>query len=700
MKKIPLIVFLSLIVLLSKGQIVVTQGISPVSGVQNVLLGSGVSITNIQYTGIANSFGTFTTGSTPTSLGLTSGIIMSTGLVSEAAGSAAEQASTDNGGAVPDPQLEDLATDYVRDPAVLEFDFIPLSDTVQFRYVFGSEEYPEFVNSSYNDIFGFFITGSNPSGGMYTNYNIARLPISNLPVTINNVNAGYSSNSDMPTGCTNCQFYVHNLVPGNPNPYIVYDGMTTVLTAVAAVVPCQSYHIKIAIGDVGDYSFDSGVFLEANSFSSPGMNAELHFESDVRENCVVEGCSNADIVFRLPEIYAEDVVIHYYTGGSAVRDVDYTIFPDVDSLVIMAGADTGFIHIAPIQDDLLDVGDTIYIIVPGVGCSSTLDTLKIPIIDNSPIQMTVAEDQLLCDGGMGFLTVSASQGVSPYTYQWSNGSGNVSSVDVLPDVTTMYYVSATDLCNNQTVDSIKVVVGSLMYNISNDTLVCSGTHLALTNSFAGNVSWTGFTGNPINIVANQTHTFQVTMSNVCGLVKDSVVVSVYQMPGMDLGNNTTHCDNETHEFLLTGSFDHVDWYYSTNTSSMGTIIGIGNQLSADESGIYSVVANNGFCFDTSVVLVTFIPCNITAPNIITPNNDGFNDALKFANLEYYSGSKLVVYNRWGRVVYKDDNYQNDWNGDGHGDGIYYYILTLPTEINLTGTEKWVDNISGSITILR
>lgn len=676
-----------LITTFSYSQIFVTQGVSPASGVQNVLLGSGVTISNIQYSGVANSFGTFTTGATATNLGLTSGIIMSSGMVSGASGNVSTFASTTNGTGS-DPQLAGLVTEAVEDAAVLEFDFIPLSDTVQFRYVFGSEEYPEFVGDDFNDAFGFFISGPNPfSATAYTNKNIAIIPGSTLPVTINNVN-----------GSSNSTYYVNNQSPANVN--IAYDGMTTVLTAVAAVVPCQTYHIKIAIGDVFDGIYDSGVFLEANSFSSPGMNAELHFNSTIRENSVIEGCSNADIVFRLPEVYAEDVVIHYYTSGNATRDIDYTISPNVDSLVITAGADTGFIHIAPIQDNMVDVGDTIYIIVPGVGCSNAVDTLKIPIIDNSKILVNVAEDQLLCDGGMGFLTVGATQGVSPYTYQWSNGAGNVTSVDVIPDITTRYYVTVMDMCSNSTVDSIEVVVGSLMYNISNDTLVCSGTHLTLNNTFQGNVYWTGYSGNPINVIANQTTTYKVVMSNVCGVVNDSVVVSVYQLPGLNLGNNTTHCDNESHEFSLSGNFDHVDWYYSTNSNSMGSIIGTGNGLSATETGIYYVVANNGFCFDTSFVYLNFIPCNITAPNVITPNSDGFNDVLKFTNLEYYSGSVLTVYNRWGRVVYKDEDYKNNWNGDDLGDGIYYYTLSLPAEVNITGSDKWVDNMSGSITIIR
>ncbi len=687
MKKNILILLIILTSILHvNAQLNITEGISPASGVQNVLLGSGVTISNITYSGVANSFGTFTTGPTPTNLGLTSGIIMSSGKVSGAAGSVSVNASTSNGTGS-DPQLAALVAEEVKDAAVLQFDFIPLSDTVQFRYVFGSEEYPEYVGFDYNDIFGFFISGPNPfSSTAYTNKNIAIIPGSNLPVTINNVNSGSYS-----------QFYINNQPT---NVHIAYDGMTTVLTATAAVVPCQTYHIKIAIGDVYDAIYDSGVFLEANSFTSPGMNAELHFNSTIRESSVVEGCSNADIVFRLPELYIEDVVIHFYTGGNAERDVDYNIFPNVDSLVIVAGADTGFIHITAIQDMITDVGDTIYIMIPSVGCSNLVDTLKIPIVDNSPIQLNVAEDQLLCDGGMGFLTVSSTQGVSPYTYSWSNGPGNVVSQDVFPTVTTTYIVSATDLCNNLSVDSIKVVVGSLMHTTSNDTTVCSGTQLTLESTFDGNITWDGFTTNPINVVANQPNTYRVTMSNVCGVITDSVVVNVYQTPNLSLGSDRTFCDYETYNLSLNQNYEQVSWYYSTEASSLGSLVSSDPVYTANASGIYFAVARNGFCLDTAMVLLSFVPCEINAPNIITPNSDGFNDVLKFTNLEYYNGSKLAIYNRWGRKVYSTNDYRNDWSGDNLIDGIYYYVLSLPSKVRLEGSEEWIETLSGSITILR
>ena len=90
--------------------------------------------------------------------------------------------------------------------------------------------------------------------------------------------------------------------------------------------------------------------------------------------------------------------------------------------------------------------------------------------------------------------------------------------------------------------------------------------------------------------------------------------------------------------------------------------------------------------------VSIIECNAydvaKIPNVFTPNNDGINENFKIEYLP--KNSKLAVYNRWGNEVYQSDNYQNNWDGEKHPDGVYYYVLTLPT-----GESK-----HGTITILR
>ena len=189
-KKILLIVVF-LIILLNENvysQLIVTPAaVPPQQLVQNILCGTGVSVTNVTFNGSAtgksggvywNNFGSFTTGSTPTNLGFNSGLILASGGVAGAVGpnnstmyTMAVVPSTPD---MSDPDLLTLVPSgtTLHDAAILEFDFIPLSDTIKFRYVFGSEEYPEFVGE-FDDVFGFFISGLNPSGPSYVKQNIA-----------------------------------------------------------------------------------------------------------------------------------------------------------------------------------------------------------------------------------------------------------------------------------------------------------------------------------------------------------------------------------------------------------------------------------------------------------------------------------------------------------------------------------------------
>lgn len=170
--------------------------------VQNVLLGGGVSISNVQYNGGPANINNNQVGSfnDPNSnIGLGSGLIMGSGDVQMAAqqntGTGASLGGNGNPGT--DTDLQSITPNQIYDECVIEFDFIPDGDTISFNYVFASEEYPDFVCGSVNDAFGFFITGTDPNGGTYNAQNIALIPNPNNPslytttaVSINTVNPG------------------------------------------------------------------------------------------------------------------------------------------------------------------------------------------------------------------------------------------------------------------------------------------------------------------------------------------------------------------------------------------------------------------------------------------------------------------------------------------------------------------------------
>lgn len=144
------------------------------------------------------------------------------------------------------------------DAVVIEMDIVPTADTLSFNYVFGSEEYDEFVGSAYNDVFAFFISGQGLKGQV----NLAVVPNTKDAVSVNSINGGSPTYRSRPVNPT---YYVSN-VDGNLG--IEYDGMTKLMEIKQAVIPYETYHLKLAIADVGDNAYDSGVLIEGHSIVS------------------------------------------------------------------------------------------------------------------------------------------------------------------------------------------------------------------------------------------------------------------------------------------------------------------------------------------------------------------------------------------------------------------------------------------------
>ncbi len=161
-----------------------------------------------------------------------------------------------------DTDLQTLVPGYtIFDAIILEFDFVPVaSGDLFFNYQFGSDEYNEYTNTPYNDVFGFFLEGPG-----IPKHNIALLDDGVTPVSINNVNGGNPFGTDV----SNSHLYNNNdLNDGGPFFDFEYDGFTVGLTAHAeGLLAGETYHIKLAIADAGDNVLDSGVFLQGGSFS-------------------------------------------------------------------------------------------------------------------------------------------------------------------------------------------------------------------------------------------------------------------------------------------------------------------------------------------------------------------------------------------------------------------------------------------------
>lgn len=277
---------------ISFGQITVSPASGP-SQIATLLTGNGVTMTNVVITGDTNAYGNFLAFGS--SLGMNGGLVMTTGLRSNVIGpnNTAGQGACNNI-TYPDADLMSIEPQAYYDVCVIEMDCVPTDDTLYFNYVFGSEEYPEFVLAPYNDAFGIFVSGANPAGGNYASSNMTVLPTGG-PVSINNVNASVNS-----------QYYISN----TSDTTLQYDGTTVNLTAVIPVVPGQTYHLKIIVGDAGDCIYDSGVFLQAGSFRCAGLpldvTATTNTESNVNAYPVP---ANSSVLFTFTSLESSDVYV-------------------------------------------------------------------------------------------------------------------------------------------------------------------------------------------------------------------------------------------------------------------------------------------------------------------------------------------------------------------------------------------------------
>jgi hypothetical protein len=231
----------------AKAQVAITDSLSN-ADVVNLLTGFGVNISNLVIECDLAAIGELNgTSMVP----ITQGLLLSTGNVNNFLyGSPMGFTSFTQQFTDPDISLISSAL-YTQDLCKLEFDCMPQGDTLLFNFAFGSEEYPNFVGTNFNDAFAIFMSGPGINGLQ----NVAQLPNGDF-VSINNVNTGVNSS-----------YFIDNSQPSTTG--LTYGGFTQNLQVFALSTPGSTYHFKVMITDVSDGILDSGVLLEAFSFRSP-----------------------------------------------------------------------------------------------------------------------------------------------------------------------------------------------------------------------------------------------------------------------------------------------------------------------------------------------------------------------------------------------------------------------------------------------
>ena len=698
-------------------QITVDNTVTPVQAVNN-LIGAGVIVSNISFTGNTNQIGSF--NGAASNIGLPAGVILSTGTILDIV--PPNQPTTGTFGNPGDPDLLTVAQSVSSNPssgsinstfdaAILEFDFIPTGDSVKFNFVFASEEYTTYINTSFNDAFGFFLSGPGfggpfaaPAAFPAGAENLALVPGTTDPITISTIHPGL-----------NPAYYISNNGATHS-----FNGFTVPMTIEFEVVCGQTYHFKFAVADCQDDFLDTGVFLEANSFSSAAVDVAVATVSG--DTAVYEGCTSADFIFSRTDS-TDTLTVTYDINGTAIDGTDYNALGT--SITFLPGVDTVIITLNPIADGLIEPGESVIITAYTVNaCGDTIASTGTVWIFDEPF-MSILEDDpvLLCGDDSLLVNAVASGGFAPYDYTWTGSTSTTSQAYVSASILgpVDYYVTATDGCGYSVTDTVTVTLNQTLVIdtvISYPSAPCNSTG-AVSGFVSGMTGtplydWTGPGANNPNSVDATVwqnlspgwYYFTVT-DNVCEEM-DSVFVDVEPPPVASFTANPEFgCSPLTVTFTNT-SQDAVNYSWNFGGVVVTTASTAPQTQTFTTSAVIELIAfDAGGCSDTMYSTVTVTACGCTdpaaenydpnaviddgscfypqpiihVPNVFTPNGDNQNDVF-FIDVQNAADVEFIILNRWGNVVYEASGINAVWNGYIEGgnfaqDGTYFvkYVVT-------------------------
>lgn len=679
----------------SAQNIIIDPNPTPTQLVQNTLIGPGLVTSNITFSGNLQQIGFFDENGS--NLGLDSGVVMSSGYVANI--TPPNNPSTTIGGpgdadllataqsVTSNPSSGSITS--TNDAAVLEFDFVPTGDVVVFNFVFGSEEYLTYVNTSFNDVFGFYITGPNPNGPDYNGDNLAIVPNTNEPITISTIHPGL-----------NGQYYIDN--PSNSG--ISYNGYTIPIEIRFDVICDSTYHFKFAVADCQDGILDTGVFLDGGSFQA--IPVDLTLETNIGEygdSVIVEGCGvEADFIFSRPSCQSSDSLwVNVDITGTATNGLDYLTLPD--SVLFLPDSTEISIPFTAIQDGVFEGYESVILTVTNVLSSGdTIVTIgTVWLLDAPNVQAWGHDTTIVCRQDSVDIYASVLDGIPPYSFSWDTGStDSVTWVPGTPNGSFDYYVTVTDACGFTDTDTLTLIVDQTLVI---DTLIaypsdaCNPT--GAVSAFVSGITdvlgqpfyhWSDSivpNGQPYEVdatvmqnIPSGWYYFTVT-DDVCSAL-DSVFVEPLDPPVADFSASPTSGCAPLEVTFTNSSQNTTDYVWYMNNEAMDTLyINTPGTTIYNESAVVMMVATRASCSDTAYATINVDPCpfpTVYAPNVFTPNNDSYNDSF-YLTVENAAEVELIITNRWGNIVFQHTATNPTWDGKSKtpsgadcAEGVYFY----------------------------
>ena len=435
--------------------------------------------------------------------------------------------------------------------------------------------------------------------------------------------------------------------------------------------------LNTTITGATSYSWSNGSSSPTTIVSSPGSYTV---------SVLTNGC-NAINSITLTPLIIPTVALSPTVGmcpGSSVTITTASISPTNGAYTYTwsSGSNTSSITVNTSTILTIQVTNTLTGCVSSISNSCSVITVPNPTVSlsNNPV--------VFCNGLSATLTSTVTGGAPSYSYSWSPASlGAAATATTGTAGTYTLLVSDQNLCKGTaTVSAIKSIPSVTL--ASPDLTLCPGDCAILTASGASSYTpvtyaWSNSlsTSSTRTVCSIGTTTVTITDSKGCTAtntittIGDIIPVANFTAspsPSVTPGQVITFTNTST---ISSGTITTNTWAFGDGN---GTTVSNPTYAYTDAGSfvVTLIVTGSNGCKDTiSEIFVVDAILNI--PNVITPNGDGINDYLKFKNLEVYSRNTLSIYNRWGKKIYEQDNYKNDWNGGSHTDGTYFLILSVP-----------------------